>query len=126
MITQEEISEEYVLSTAKAMAVSARTAPKARGTDTFSILICDKKDIETISQQLEEDYKEFQQEFLLRDAKNILNADYILLIGTRIEVLGLNCGYCGFATCTDKIKEGKNVPCFFQCRRFGFGYRFCR
>lgn len=119
MIRQEEISEEYIFSTTKAMATAARTAPKARGKDTFSIAICDKKDIILLSSQLEKDYKEFNQEFLLRDSKNILEASYVLLIGTRIEVLGLNCGYCGFATCEKKIKAGKEIPCFFNAEDLG-------
>lgn len=119
MIKQEEISEEYIFSTAKAMATAARTAPKARGKDTFSIVICDKKDITLLSSQLKKDYKDFNQDFLLRDSQNILDASYVLLIGTRVEVLGLNCGYCGFATCEEKIKAGKEIPCFFNAEDLG-------
>ncbi|MDO5760528.1 MAG: DUF2148 domain-containing protein [Bacteroidota bacterium] len=119
MIRQEEISNQYILSTAMAMASAARTAPKARGVDNLTIAICDKDDIAIISKQLEKDYKEFNQEFLLRDSQNILNATYLLLIATKVEVLGLDCGYCGFATCLDKNKAGKKIPCFFNAEDLG-------
>ncbi len=119
MIKEEEIREEYLFATAKSMASAARTAPKARGTDNLLIRICDKKDIEKISLQLEKDFQSSGQEFLLRDSKNILNASYMLLIATKLQVLGLNCGYCGFGTCADKNKAGKNIPCFFNAEDLG-------
>jgi uncharacterized ferredoxin-like protein len=54
-------------------------------------------------------------EFYHRDADNILNAEAILLIGTRIETLGLNeiCQLCGFDNCTEKEKS-PNTPCVFN------------
>ena len=46
--------------------------------------------------------------FFLRDADNILQAEAILLLGTRQQLQGLNCGHCGFSTCADKPEV---VPC---------------
>jgi len=46
--------------------------------------------------------------FFLRDADNILQAEAVLLIGTRIQTLGLNCAHCGYTTCEAKPQ---NVPC---------------
>ena len=57
MISEQEIRERQILETAQAMAVAARTAPKARGTDNLVIKICERKDIELISAQLEKDYE---------------------------------------------------------------------
>ena len=37
--------------------------------------------------------------FFLRDAENIRQADAVILVGTRLQSLSLNCGYCGYPTC---------------------------
>ncbi len=121
MYKEEDFNNEYVLQVAKKMCVAARTAPKARGTDNLVIRVCDKKDIAKISKQLVKDYKmtDGKEEFLLRDSKNILSANYLVLIATKNSPLGLNCGYCGFETCAMKNKTNKNIPCFFNSEDLG-------
>ena len=52
--------------------------------------------------------EEHGMKFFLRDADNILNAECVILIGTREQAQGLNCGHCGFTTCAGRT-EG--VPC---------------
>jgi ferredoxin domain containing protein len=52
--------------------------------------------------------EEHGMKFFLRDADNILNAECVILIGTREQAQGLNCGHCGFSTCAGRT-EG--VPC---------------
>ena len=42
------------------------------------------------------------------DADNILQAEAIMIAGTRQQVQGLNCAHCGFPTCVEKPKT---VPC---------------
>ena len=56
MLREEDFNEEYLLSVAKKMAVAARTAPKARGTDNLVIRICSGEEIKQISGQLIKDY----------------------------------------------------------------------
>ncbi|MBQ9253413.1 MAG: ferredoxin [Bacteroidales bacterium] len=121
MFREEDFNDEYVLSVAKKMSVAARTAPKARGTDNLVIRICDKEDIKQLSERLVKDFKESNEteQFLLRDSQNILSASYIVLVASRNKVLGLNCGYCGFATCQSKNENNKNVPCFFNSEDLG-------
>ena len=46
--------------------------------------------------------------FFLRDADNILSAECVVLIGTREQTQGLNCGHCGFTTCDGRTG---GVPC---------------
>ena len=46
--------------------------------------------------------------FFLRDAGCIRKAQAVVLIGTKQNTLGLNCEYCGFATCELKPNF---VPC---------------
>lgn len=44
----------------------------------------------------------------MRDADNILQAEAIMIAGTRQQVQGLNCAHCGFPTCVEKPEA---VPC---------------
>ncbi len=121
MLNEKDFNKEYVLTVAKSMAVAARTAPKARGIDNLVIGICNKEEIKRISEQLVKDYNETngKESFLLRDSQNILECDCMLLVATKTVVLGLDCGYCGFKTCEDKIKTNKLVPCFFNSEDMG-------
>ena len=47
---------------------------------------------------------------LPHDADNILQAEAVILVGSRIKEMALNCGYCGFPTCVEKQKHPE-VPC---------------
>jgi uncharacterized ferredoxin-like protein len=47
-------------------------------------------------------------EFYLRDSENIRHAECLVLIGTREQPQGLNCGHCGFDTCASR---SAGVPC---------------
>ena len=101
---------EAVRMLAEAVMVAARTAPKAKGRDLVEIAMLTDEDIERLSNMMLEVSAETGLKFLLRDAANILQAQALLLIGTRNpdEVCALNCGYCGSATCAEKPSE---VPC---------------
>jgi uncharacterized ferredoxin-like protein len=115
-IYKENISKhKHSLSMAHQMMVAARTAPKGKGRDTLEMLIIDGDNIKALSQQLHLMGDQLKVEFYHRDADNILNAEAILLIGTRIEALGLNeiCQLCGFDNCTEKEKS-PNTPCVFN------------
>jgi uncharacterized ferredoxin-like protein len=115
-IYKENISKhKHSLSMAHQMMVAARTAPKGKGRDTLEMLIIDGDNIKALSQQLHLMGDQLKVEFYHRDADNILNAEAILLIGTRIETLGLNeiCQLCGFDNCTEKEKS-PNTPCVFN------------
>ena len=49
-----------------------------------------------------------RHEVFLRDAGNIEQSDAVILIGTRRQVQGLNCAYCGYKTCAENPQEN---PC---------------
>ena len=57
---------------------------------------------------LHEYVEEHGMKFFLRDAANILQAECVIIIGTREQAQGLNCGHCGYPTCAGR-PEG--VPC---------------
>jgi len=105
----------HSLSIAQQMMVAARTAPKGKGRDTLEMLIVDQEDIVRLSKQLHKMAEDTNTAFYHRDGDNILNAEAILFIGTRIETLGLNeiCQLCGFENCSEKEKH-PNTPCVFN------------
>lgn len=120
LLFEENIRTETIYNVAKQMATAARTAPKARGIDNLVIAIADKKEIEKISETMKDIAG--QQEassFFLRDANNILKADYLILIGTRIKSIDVQpCNLCGFPNCEEKNKH-PDVPCIFNTNDLG-------
>ena len=105
---ERDIRHEQVLDIARQMMVAARTAPKGKGIDIIEIALVSGEDIKVLSDKMIALYEEHGMKFFLRDADNILSAECIILIGTREQPQGLNCGHCGFATCAGR-SEG--VPC---------------
>jgi len=97
------------------MMLAARTAPKGKGRNTLEILVVNGDDIAALSKQLHIMADRTNTEFYHRDGENILQAEAILFIGTRIETLGLNeiCQLCGFKNCSEKEKH-PNTPCVFN------------
>ncbi len=80
---------EGVLEVAKMMALSAKTAPKARGIDNIEVKILNtREELELLASKMEELSKEFG-DFFLRDAQNVRNSIAVVLIGGKIVDLGL-------------------------------------
>ena len=65
--------------------------------------------------------EEHGMKFFLRDADNILSAECVVLIGTREQTQGLNCGHCGFATCAGRTD---GVPLRIEQHRCRYRNRF--
>lgn len=105
---ERELRHEQVMHIAGLMMTAARTAPKGKGADVIEIAAVTGEDIQRLSEKLVALHEENGMKFFLRDADNILNAECIILIGTREHIHGLNCGHCGYATCAAR-PEG--VPC---------------
>ena len=101
---ERDLRPEAVKMLAEAVMAAARTAPKAKGRDLVEIAMVTGEDIERLSQTMLEMSAESGMKFLIRDAGNILHAQAVIIIGTRepAAVCGLNCGYCGYATCEAK------------------------
>ena len=108
VLNERESRHEHVLHVARQMMTAARTAPKGKGIDIVEIAMLTDDDLTVLSEKMVEMAEELGMKFFLRDAENILNAECVLLIGTREQAQGLNCGHCGYATCASR-KEG--VPC---------------
>ncbi len=87
----------YVL---KLMAVSVKTAPKARGIDRLQALIVTGEEKNILAGEMEK-LKDVMPGFE-RDALNIRNSNAILLVGFKGgKGYNLNCGGCGYRNCRD-------------------------
>lgn len=111
IMNERDNRSERALSVAQEMITAARTAPKTKGWDLIETCIVDGEEIKRLSDtMLNLDYRGGHYRFE-RDSANILNAQCIVLIGSKEKVLGLNCAHCGFSTCGEKPKI---VPCAFN------------
>ena len=97
ILNERDSRHEHVLNVARQMMTAARTAPKGKGIDIIETAIVTGEEIQQLSDTLKAMFEEFGMKFFLRDADNILQAECILLIGTREQAQGLNCGHCGYA-----------------------------
>ena len=99
ILNERDSRHEQVLQAARQMMIAARTAPKGKGIDVVEAALVTDEDLQVLSDQLKAMYAENGMKFFLRDADNILQAECVVIIGTRPQAQGLNCGHCGFATC---------------------------
>lgn len=111
MLTNERANRtERLQLVANAMMTAARTAPKGKGIDIIEVAMVTGETIEMLSRSMMEFSARTGMKFIARDAQNILQAGAIVLIGTRQQAQGLNCGYCGFDSCDEKGQH-PDVPC---------------
>lgn len=108
ILNERDARHEHILQVARQMMTAARTAPKGKGIDIIEVALITDDEIKRLSDTMIAMVEEHGMKFFLRDADNILNAECVLLIGTREQAQGLNCGHCGSATCAGR-PEG--VPC---------------
>lgn len=109
-INERENRRQRMLKVADAMMNAARTAPKGKGFDIIEVATVTDDTIAAISEEMLRYSEKTGLKFVTRDAENVLRADAIVLIGTRSQIHNLNCGYCGFETCIEKLKND-TVPC---------------
>lgn len=105
---ERDIRHEQVLQAARQMMMAARTAPKGKGIDVLEVALVEGDDLKVLSDKMIAMVEEHGMKFFLRDAANILQAECVVIIGTREQPQGLNCGHCGFATCESRPA---GVPC---------------
>ena len=105
---ERDCRHEHLLFVARQMMTAARTAPKGKGIDIIEIALVTDNELQILSDEMRSISAATGMKFFLRDADNILQAECAILIGTREQPQGLNCGHCGFPTCAT-CTEG--VPC---------------
>jgi uncharacterized ferredoxin-like protein len=120
IIHEKELREQAIIEVAKKMMTAARTAPKARGVDNVVVALLTKDAIRKVSDKMKEMARRGDlPDFFWRDAVNILSADAMVILGTRIQSMGLSlCGMCGFPNCAEKNKHPDH-PCVFNAGDLG-------
>ena len=114
----EDAERDAALQVADLMAAAARTAPKGSGKGKIITVILTGEDKDLLVQKMHEAAKEYQEEFIERDAINVENSHCIVLIGVTSEPFGLNnCSMCGFKNCSEMKKAGAN--CAFNVTDLG-------
>lgn len=108
IINERETRKEYMLEAAKQIMLAARTAPKGKGVDIIEIITLSDEDIDAVLEELLRLAEKTGMKFLIRDSENIQSADAMIVIGTHQAPQGLNCAYCGYATCAEKPQD---TPC---------------
>lgn len=113
VINERDIRNETVRAAAQAVMAAARTAPKAKGRDMVEVAVVTEEDIERLAETMVSMSGESGMKFLLRDADNIRQAQAVIVVGISDPhaVCGLNCGYCGYPTCTAKPAQ---APCMMN------------
>lgn len=106
-----------LLTAAELMAISARTAPKSKGSDVIEIKILGPGDLEPLAAEMESLAASTGMKFFLRDAGNIRQSGACLLLGADgLATLGLNCGVCGHATCAEMKSAVRIAPSDTLCQ----------
>ncbi|MGD0079738.1 MAG: DUF2148 domain-containing protein [Methanoregula sp.] len=99
------VETDAVTTVAGLMALAARTAPKAVGIDSLTIEIVTGKDQEKIGEKMIRIAAETGMDFFRINGEQVKASDAMVLIGVSGEKsLGLNCGGCGYASCTEMEK----------------------
>lgn len=107
-LNERRCRHEAAITAARLMMTAARTAPKAKGVDIIEILTIEGDDLIALSKQMHNYGEQMSRPSFIRDARNVEQSECVVLIGTRPNPMGLNCGYCGHPTCESK-------PCGEPC-----------
>ena len=81
IISSIDAEKDAVLTVAKLMLTAARTAPKTGGLDSIVTAILNGEDKEKLSETIERIGKERELDWVIRDSKNVKDADAVVLIG---------------------------------------------
>ncbi len=119
IVEEQKIRSQIVKEIAQRMLIAARTAPKGKGQDNTVLLLVDGAELKKLSDHLKEMGTKLEHLGFIRDAENILQAEALLLFGSRIKSMGLKkCGMCGFKNCAAK-DEHPNIPCVMNTGDLG-------
>jgi len=85
LIKSEDAERDAALEVARLMLVAARTAPKARGSDTVVTAILGGEDKDRIATEMERAGKGRNLPMRIRDAGNVKNSELVVLVGVKYE-----------------------------------------
>ncbi len=102
IINSSESENDAILQAAKLMMVSARTAPKSGGVDDVSTAILLGEEKDRLVEEMEKIAEARNNEGFRRDARNTRDSSAVLLVGILgTKKFGLDCGACGYPTCSE-------------------------
>ncbi len=85
IIKSEDAENDAALEVARLMLVAARTAPKARGSDTVVTAIFEGEDKDRVAAEMERAGKERNLPMRVRDAGNVRVSELVVLVGVKYE-----------------------------------------
>lgn len=107
LLLDAEVESQGLFEVARQICLAARTAPKGRGKDLLTTAIVSGDEKSLVASHMREIAKRCELPFFSRDADNIDAVELLVLVGTRMEPLGLpHCGFCGFADCETALDVG--------------------
>jgi uncharacterized ferredoxin-like protein len=119
IVNEKETNMSQVIAIGRQMMLAARTAPKGKGIDNLEAILVTGDDIRVLADAMEEGVQRHGRLFFIRDAANIRASQAVVVLGTKLCTMGLNCGYCGYPTCEAKIEAGVDFPCVFPINDLG-------
>lgn len=118
-LDEQTIIRRTIENVAQLMVTAAITAPKARGISHLHTCVVFDEDKQAVIEKMRALAAEFSLPSFERDAKNLENADALVLFGSDLESMGLKfCGMCGFENCAEKRKHPQ-IPCVFNSGDLG-------
>ena len=111
------VEKNAIMNVAELMCTAARTAPKARGTDTIETFILDGEEKDKLTAKMREIGKRLDKEFFIRDAGNLDVASFVVFIGSSPAPRGLDCALCGVADCAKAAKN--SISCAIDITDLG-------
>ncbi|MCK5006943.1 MAG: DUF2148 domain-containing protein [Spirochaetia bacterium] len=101
-----DMERDGLLEVARRICIAARTAPKGKGTDNLITLVLTGTEKDEVAQEMQRVGEETGVAFFVRDAENVRSAGALVLLGTKINALGVpNCDFCGFKDCAENEKN---------------------
>lgn len=111
---------------AELMAIAATTAPKSKGENYVQVKILKGQAIKRLAAGMAAFGKRVKKENFDRDGKNVEKSEAVVLIGLKkATTVGLNCGACGFQSCSELLRqkaakgEFKGFVCAFRILDMG-------
>ncbi|MDD5418226.1 MAG: DUF2148 domain-containing protein [Methanomicrobiaceae archaeon] len=93
------------------MALSARTAPKARGQDCLTVSVITGADLVALADEMRSIGEREGIGYFVRDASGVSESTACLLIGLQsMGTSALDCGGCGYPTCAEMLAAQQDSP----------------
>jgi len=84
-----DMERDGLLEVARRICIAARTAPKGKGTDNLITLVLTGTEKDEVAQEMQRVGEETGVAFFVRDAENVRSAGALVLLGTKINALGV-------------------------------------